>query len=284
MSPDSIVNQTFLGIPDKSVLLEKLSHDLKLKSEESHLPFGYLHLNINGFAVLTQDHGIDLANNLLIETGEKLRSCVSVDAELFHLEGDEFAIYQTRVASVDRVLFLANKILCSLNRYYSYKKEKFEFSIRIGIVFGSGGYSDANSIMDAGVLACENVDRNHTIGYHVLPATVNQGDKKILSMENDLFHALERQEFELYYQPIMSMKDSKLLGYEALLRWNHPERGLVLPGEFIPIAEKTGIIGIIGEWVLKTACQQAMFWQISGYSSLRLAVNFALIQITQFKK
>jgi len=283
MPPNQQVNYTFIGLLNKNRLLDRLSEDLNEISSVSHLPFGYLSVNINGFADLNREHGPDVGNIVLRETGDKIGNCLQHGEELFHLGADEFAVFQPQIEGIDKVLFLANKILCAVNKLYTYKKEKIEFSIRLGIVFGSGGFIKPDSIIKAGRLACAKVDRTDTIKYYIMPMKLNNWDKKILSMESELRLALERQEFELYYHPIISMKKSDLLGYETLIRWNHPSMGQILPGEFIPVAEKTGLIGVIGEWVLKTACEQAMFWQISGYSSLRLAVNFSSVQITHFK-
>ena len=282
MPTDFKENLTFLGLPNRRTLLKSLAHHFARVSPDSNLPFGFIQININEFQQLNEQLGREIGNAVLFETADILQACLENGSLLFHLGSDNFAVFQPDVSEVGSVLLLANKIISKTARINSIKKEKFEFSLRMGIVFGTGGFHQPETVLRAGNKALTGVNREDSLSYYLLPANVNDEDDETLYWEREMLIALERGDFELVYQPILGMEDSKLSGFEALLRWNHPSKGLLMPAEFLPIAEQTGIIGLIGEWVLKTACQQTMFWQISGFTSLKIAVNFSSIQFQHF--
>ncbi|NVK23572.1 MAG: EAL domain-containing protein [Gammaproteobacteria bacterium] len=198
---------------------------------------------------------------------------------LSRLHNTEFA-FITPTLSERKTTALCNNIIKSLGARYSLAKENFKMPINIGVSYGK--FADSASEVQAQALAAlEHAQENILSSYRIYSNDLKAIIEQRTQIESDLTKALENNEFEIYYQPQVTAASGKIVGAEALVRWHHPTKGLISPNEFIPVAENTGMIIEIGQWVLETACDQAAKWQNLGHNNFRIAVNLSPVQFSQ---
>jgi len=176
---------------------------------------------------------------------------------------------------------VAQTILTSLSQTFELANQELFITASIGIALYPRDGTKIEQLLNHANTAMTQAKQHGGDQYQFYTAAFNIGSSERLALQSSLRHALERQELLVYYQPQVNLKTGKIVGTEALVRWQHPERGLVSPDKFIPIAEETGLIVPIGEWVLKTACQQTKIWQDAGFKALRVAVNLSSRQFSQ---
>ncbi len=196
--------------------------------------------------------------------------------------GDEFTVLLPDINCLEDAVKTAQRILDNLKPAFKLEQQPFHVSTSIGIALYPNDGEDAETLVknaDAALYCAKERGRNN---YQLYTSTINSQGSQLLNLEHRLHEALEQGEFEVFYQPKVNITTWKIQGMEALLRWKHPELGLVAPGIFIPIAEENGLIVPIGEWVLQTACTQNKAWQDALQPDLRIAVNFSARQFQQF--
>jgi EAL domain-containing protein (putative c-di-GMP-specific phosphodiesterase class I) len=220
---------------------------------------------------------------LLRKVAERLGSSAHKGETVARFEGDEFAVLLTQIGGTEGedvigVIFQINE---SLKLPFIIDDDEIFITVSIGISLYPDDGADALSLLKNTGAALYRAKEQGGDNYQFYTADLNAKAVKRMTLENSLRRALERSEFEVYYQPVLDIDTRKIVGMEALLRWHHPELGLVQPAEFIPLAEDTGMIVPIGEWVLRTACAQSRSWQEAGFSPLSLAVNLSARQFQQ---
>ncbi|MEO5574269.1 MAG: bifunctional diguanylate cyclase/phosphodiesterase, partial [Gammaproteobacteria bacterium] len=212
----------------------------------------------------------------------QLTACVRANDTVSRQGGDEFIVMVSEINRLEDVAYLAQKLLTALAAPCEINGQRLSLSASIGIsLYPGDGIEDADALLKCADIAMYHAKSKGRGNYQFFTAELNTRALTRMTLENSLRNALQREEFFLVYQPVVDLHSGFIIGMEALLRWRHPQQGLIPPGEFISIAEETGLIVPIGNWVLRTACQQAQVWHAQGFNHLRLAVNLSTRQFNQ---
>jgi diguanylate cyclase (GGDEF)-like protein len=267
------------GLPNRALFRDRLVHALA-RADRQVQPVGVLVLDIDNFKVVNDSLGHAYGDQLLLAVAERLRSCLRLGDTAARLGGDEFTVLVEDVGHVDELTAVAERIAEALRQPVQLDGRQVVTSASIGIALSGPRNKPAEALLRDADLAMYRAKANGKARWQLFDDTLELQAMERLEVETDLRQALERQEFRVYYQPIVSLADGRIVELEALVRWQHPERGLVQPGAFIPIAEETGLIVPLGQWVLEQACQQARMWQDASPAnkSLVMSVNLSARQ------
>jgi diguanylate cyclase (GGDEF)-like protein len=239
-----------------------------------------LFIDLDRFKAVNDTLGHDVGDELLEGVAERLRQCVREADTVARLGGDEFVIVLSDIIQPQNAGQIAQKIIDSLSGVYLLRGYELHVTPSIGISIYPEDGEDAQSLMknaDTAMYTAKQVGAS----FRYYAAEMNASAFQRMTVENSLRHALVRNELSLHYQPLVNLESGKVTGVEALLRWHHPELGMVTPDMFIPIAEESSLIIPIGEWVLGEACRQIKHWREAGYPDLRVAVNISSRQLWQ---
>jgi diguanylate cyclase (GGDEF)-like protein len=265
-------NDSLTGLPNRTLFTESLSE--MLANNDGNSMIAVLFLDLDRFKLVNDTLGHDAGDLLLKVVAERLQGCVRQGDIVSRFGGDEFTIVLNRVKSYSVVESVATKIHQTLSRPFVFLGKEMHVSTSVGIAMYPNDGEDIGVLLKNADIAMyrakEKGDR-----YEFYEQKMEADIARRLGMENDLRGALERNEMALFYQPQEDLKTGELIGMEALVRWRHPVRGLVSPLEFIALAEETGQILELGQWVMRTACMQLKAWQGKGYQPVRMAVNLA---------
>ena len=237
-----------------------------------------------GFEQLNRIHytlGPASGGVLLQAVAERLQQCVGAQDTVAHLGAAQFAILLTQTQHRSEVAKIAETLLEEFSSPFRVGVHEIFLSARIGIAFFGRDGRDLDTLIKHASAAREETKKTGNQSYQFYLAAIGAKSQEELLLELELRQALERQEFQVYYQPKVNLFTQEIEGAEALVRWHHPQRGFVSPSEFIPLAEKTGFIIPLGEWILRTACAQVRAWQASGLPPIRVAVNLSGHQFSQ---
>ena len=268
------------NLPNRMLLMERLSHAL-VHAHRHGQRVAVIFLDLDRFKNINDTLGHTVGDQLLKNVAERLYECVREDDTVARLGGDEFVIILEELSSIQDAAGVAQKLIHALEQPVMLERQEVFATTSIGIsVYPDDGDSADTLIKhaDTAMYRAKERGRNNCQFY---TADMNERALERLTMENSLRHALELNEFMLYYQPQVDLRTRSITGMEALLRWQHPDFGLVAPARFIPLAEETGLIVPIGEWVLRTACFQNKAWQDAGMPRLHVAVNLSARQFKQ---
>ncbi|BAY22058.1 diguanylate cyclase/phosphodiesterase with FHA and GAF sensor [Calothrix sp. NIES-2100] len=238
-------------------------------------------LDLDRFKVINDTLGHTLGDILLKSVAQRLKECLRTGDTAARWGGDEFTILLPQVNSLEEIKQIAQKILKALTNAFEIKGHELYISASLGIALLNDNSPDAETLIqhaDAALYHAKDAGRNN---YQFYSPNLSIKSPAFLTLEKSLRYALEREEFMLYYQPRVNIKTGAITGMEALLRWQHPDMGLVAPNIFIPLAEESGLIVPIGEWVIRTACRQNKAWQEAGLPQLTVAVNLSPKQFRQ---
>jgi diguanylate cyclase (GGDEF)-like protein/PAS domain S-box-containing protein len=239
---------------------------------------GLLFLDLDRFKAINDTLGHAIGDKLLQDISKRLLNCVREIDTVCRQGGDEFIILLDDVASADAVASVARKILDILGKPFEIENHNLVTSFSIGIAIYPDDGRDITTLMKKADTAMYHAKESGRNTYRFHTEQMNLAASMRMMLESALRRALERHELQLYYQPQIDLADGQLLGVEALLRWNSSELGWVSPGEFIPVAEDSGLIVPIGQWVLREACRQAVVWREQGMSSFSVSVNLSALQ------
>jgi diguanylate cyclase (GGDEF) domain len=239
---------------------------------------------LDGFKAINDSFGHRLGDQLLVATTQRLKTCLRPRDKLARVGGDEFAILRQEIKEKEEVTDLADQLQQKVTLPYKLNGQEVFTTASIGIVLGKANsdYEPEDILRDAHTAmhrAKESGKARHELFFTGMRVQVMTR----LQLETDLRRAIERQEFQLYYQPIISLETGKVAGFEALIRWHHPQRGLVPPAEFIPVAEETDLILPLSQWIIREACLQLKVWQkqFPKDPPLLVSVNFSGRQFSQ---
>jgi len=265
---------TVTNLPNRNMFNQQLGHALaQAKRNDSNV--GLLFLDLDRFKTVNDTLGHHVGDLLLRGVAARLLGVVREADTVCRLGGDEFTVIVENVAKPSGMATVAEHIITEFSKPFQIEGNEIYIGTSIGISVYPNDATSLDMLLkhaDAAMYHAKEQGRNN---FQFFSADMNQRAKHRLSMETSLRHALEREEFQLHYQPKIEFASGRIVGVEALIRWQHPEHGAVSPVEFIPIAEDTGLILPIGEWVLRTACAQAKAWHDAGYGPLRMAVNLS---------
>lgn len=274
------LHDALTGLPNRALLIDRLEQAIERSRRDGASGFAVLFLDLDGFKTINDSLGHLAGDELLIRTAERLRHCLRATDTVARLGGDEFAVVLSDVAGAAPAVEMAERLQASLRAPLELDGHRVVVTTSIGITLSSPRYQRADDYLrdaDTAMYRAKHQGR----GRHALfDARMHEQAMERLSMEGGLRRALERGELLLRYQPIVSASTGLIVGAEALLRWEHPERGCLLPNAFLPLAEETGLISPIGDWVLAQACKDGKRWQQLGYS-VRISVNVSPQQLKQ---
>ena len=270
------------GLPNRPLLLDHLRLAIeRSKINHNHL-FAVLFIDLDRFKSINDSLGHNTGDQLLIAIARRIGGCLRPTDTIARLGGDEFAILLDGLEDWTIATDVAERIQAELLKPFSLNGHEVYTTASIGIRLSMDGREDAENMLRDADTAMYRAKDSGKARHELFHSTMHTRAVALLKLETDLRRAIEREEFCVHYQPIMSLETEVLAGFEALVRWNHPERGLVPPDEFIPIAEETGFIGEIGAVVLRQACQQMREWHTAlGRESLTMSVNLSGKQLTQ---
>lgn len=268
------------GLPNRILVLDRLSQAI-LYASRSKLQVAVLFLDLDRFKVINDTLGHTHGDTVLGLTAERLEQCVRSNDTVSRLGGDEFLIILTLVHDEKNTIEVVRKCLAALKEPFLIEGHKFSVSGSIGISFYPRDGTDAETLIrnaDIAMYHAKALGRNN---FQYFTQDMNEKVQTRLKIENYLRNALTQNELFVLYQPIVSLTTKRIVGAEALIRWNHPQLGSILPTEFISVAEESGMIVPIGEWVLKVACEQMREWKKQGLDILYVSVNLSSRQFKQ---
>lgn len=271
------------GLPNRSLFTEHLQLAINRASGRAEHLFGVLFLDIDRFKNINDSLGHVVGDQLLKAVAQRLERCVRPEDTVSRFGGDEFAILLNGINHTSDALAITERILRSVESPFKLSGYDVFTSTSIGIALSTIGYHNTEEILRDADTAMYRAKEQGKGRFEVFDKVMHARAISRLQLESDLRHALERKEFEVYYQPIMNLEDETISGFEALIRWQHPTRGLVSPMEFIPVAEDTELIIPIGQWVLFEACRQVRAWQtlFPSEKPLTISVNLSGKQFKQ---
>ena len=268
------------GLPNRTLFRDRLTHAMA-QADRYHQILAVLFLDLDRFKAINDTLGHNVGDQLLKMAAERLRSCVRDCDTVARLGGDEFTIIVDDIVEVQDAAVVAQKILDTLSQPFNLHNHEVFISVSIGLTLYPNDDENADNLLrnaDSAMYRAKEYGRNN---YQFYVADMNVKARARLMLESQLRRALDRDEFTLYYQPRVDLFSGKVIGAEALLRWRHPDMGLVPPVQFIPILEETGMIIPVGDWVLQQASQQNRAWQDQGLTPIRMAVNLSVRQFIQ---
>ncbi|MEN1967055.1 EAL domain-containing protein [Lentibacillus sp. N15] len=238
-------------------------------------------IDLNYFKEINDTLGYAFGDKLLQACGERFKAFLQMDTFIARMSGDEFLILKRDMKGTESATTLAESLIAEFEKPIKIDGYEVFISISIGISIYPENGKTTNDLIKHADSAMYVIKERHCNNYKLFDSSISEDFKAMFTMETELRQALKNGQFELHYQPQKNLKTGKIVGFEALLRWKHPRRGYIPPDEFIPLAEKTGLIIGIGDWVLEKACRQNKAWQDAGFESVIVSVNLSVKQFNQ---
>lgn len=269
------------GLPNRTLLTDRVSQAISM-AQRSHDKLAVLFVDLDHFKNINDTLGHRIGDELLIEIAKRLKSVVRDEDTVSRLGGDEFILLFPGT-DTNGTAHVARKLLQAVSQHYVIEQHELVITPSIGIAMYPVDGEDFDALSKCADIAMYRAKRDGRNNYRFFTPEMQARSARNLQLENALRRALERDQLQLHYQPQVSLQDGRIIGAEALLRWQHPELGTVSPAEFIPVAEDSGLILPIGEWVLRTAIRQLKVWIDSGMAPMIIAVNLSAVQFRQPK-
>lgn len=266
------------GLPNRFLFLDRVGLCFDRAKRRSNYLFVVMLLDFDNFKFINDSLGHFAGDRLLTDIARKLEAILRPGDTIARFGGDEFAVLLDDISSVRAAEKVIERIQSELNEPFLLNSNEIFLTVSIGIALSSSSEQSPEALLRDAETAMYRAKSSGRACYKIFDTSMHEQAKARLQLETDLRWAIERNEFQIYYQPIISLQAKQIIGFEALIRWNHPKRGLVHPSEFIPVAEETGLIVPLGEWMLKASCRQIKVWQEMGFNNLRVSVNFSAHQ------
>jgi diguanylate cyclase (GGDEF)-like protein/PAS domain S-box-containing protein len=271
------------GLPNRALFTKLLQRSIGRAQRSENRRYAVLFLDLDRFKVINDSLGHAYGDRLLVALARRLEGCLRPGDTVARLGGDEFTILLDDIEDASDATRVADRVEQELQEPFELDEHEAFTSASIGIAFGASAYSTSEEIIRDADLAMYRAKNQGKGRYEVFDQKMHSQAMNLLDLETSLRHAVDRDELVVQYQPIVTLGSSAISGFEALVRWRHPVRGLLAPGDFIPLAEETGLIVQIGEWVLREACRQVREWQMKFPSEppYSVSVNLSPRQIRQ---
>lgn len=270
------LHDTLTGLPNRVLLADRIDQAMSRVDGEGGC-FALMFIDLDGFKPVNDAFGHHMGDQLLREVSLRLREDLRSQDTLARIGGDEFVLL-VQLSEPNDAMGLAARQVSLIARAFRVAEHDLQISASVGIALYPGNGQSAHELLmnaDAAMYHAKGAGKN---GYSFFDASMNSNARKQLQLLQDLRNAVEHQQFSLHYQPKFDAHNGRPVGAEALLRWEHPTQGMLLPDKFIELAEKTGLIIPIGDWVLNEACRQMREWYVLGYTDWRIAVNLSALQ------
>jgi diguanylate cyclase (GGDEF)-like protein/PAS domain S-box-containing protein len=271
------VYDTLTGLPNRALFMDRLHMEFVHTKRNKHHLFAVLFLDLDRFKNINDSFGHLTGDEVIIAVAKRLSSHIRPDDTVARFGGDEFVVLLGDIKAVSDATNIAERIITILKEPFHLMHHELYISITIGIAIGTHEYQQPEEILRDADTAMYNAKVRGKACYLVFDKSMHVNALDRLELEIDLRHAIERKEFVLYYQPIIILENRTIMGFEALLRWQHPQRGFLLPMEFIPLAEETGLIIPLSLWIIREACRQMHIWQQQAphESPLIISINIS---------
>ncbi|HEV7893953.1 MAG TPA: EAL domain-containing protein, partial [Pyrinomonadaceae bacterium] len=271
------------GLPNRALFMDHLKLAIARSRRNATTKFAVLYLDLDRFKVINDSLGHTIGDQLLVGIADRLKKNLRPGDTVARLGGDEFTVLVEDIEDDSESVQVAERVQKELSVPFALSGREVFTTVSMGIAPSSTGYERAEDILRDADTAMYRAKSNGKARYEIFDKAMHARAINLLQMETDMRRALERDEFLLHYQPIVALDNFRLRGFEALVRWQHPERGFISPMDFIPIAEETGIIIQLGEWVMREACKQMQRWQkiFPVDPPLFISVNLSSKQFSQ---
>jgi diguanylate cyclase (GGDEF)-like protein/PAS domain S-box-containing protein len=276
-------HDTLTGLPNRLLFIDRLQQTITRAKRHKDYIFAVLFLDLDRFKIINDSLGHPAGDEVLIATSLRIINCLRTSDSAARLGGDEFCILLEDIHDIAGAVTVAERIQHSLSLPFTVKVQEIFTTTSIGIALSSTGYDHPEDMLRDADTAMYRAKAAGKARHEIFDAAMHTRAVTLLHLGNDLRHAIEHEEFLVYYQPIVALDSGQLVGFEALVRWQHPQRGLVFPGDFISLAEERGLIGAIGRGVLREACRQVQEWRVRypELPPLFVSVNLSGKQFTE---
>lgn len=276
------LHDTLTTLPNRRLIIERIELALRRAKQDPQYQFAVLFIDLDRFNLVNDSLGHLVGDQLLVAVAHLLKGCLRANDTVARLGGDEFTILLDDIQDSTEATEIAQRIQEALRSPFNLASYTVFITASIGIVYGSREYYQGTELLRDADIAMYRAKESGRAAYKVFDTAMYTYTMERLQLESGLQKALKHQEFVVYYQPIIALATRELKGFEALIRWQHPERGLISPAEFIGVAEESGLIVSIGEWVLREACRQLKTWQVEWKTTaLTMSVNLASKQLKE---
>ncbi len=270
------------GLPNRTLLTERLERDLRRARRRPDYEFALLFLDLDRFKAINDNLGHAAGDELLKEVAERLAECLRPGDTIARLGGDEFTVILEDIPGSFEAARIAERMLEALARPFLLAGQEQVTSASIGIAFSSTGYDRVDDLMRDADIAMYRAKSRGRGCYEIFDSAMHSSEVERLRLQRELTAALEQDQLAVYYQPLISLATGRIVGFEGLVRWLHPERGLRLPAELIPACRETGLVAIVGRWVFAETCRQLVDWQrrFPAADAVQASVNLSLDEVT----
>ncbi len=272
-------HDTLTNLPNRAEFMDHLKQAVDRAVGNGYARFAVLFLDLDRFKVINDSLGHAVGDKLLVAIAERLKACVRPGDVVARLGGDEFTILLNRTGEIDDVARVAERLQSRLSEPFKLDNYEVFTTASIGIIISDEVERQPEDFLRDADAAMYRAKESGKARYEIFDREMHVRNMNLLQVETDLRHAVERGEFEVFYQPIVQLETGRIREFEALIRWRHPKHGLIAPNEFIGVAEETGLIIPIGEWILKESCRQTAEWQKKVDFPLSISVNLSAKQL-----
>lgn len=267
-------------LPNRQLFRDRLQHAISM-ARMAKSQVAVLFLDLDRFKKINDSLGHEFGDQLLCEVAQRLTTCVRDMDTVARISGDEFGIVLDQISSVENVILVAEEIRRALDKVIEVDDYKLFLTASIGVSMYPQDGTTVVSLLKGADAAMHQAKQLGRDNYRFYTSGVNERANELLRLEGALRQAVEQNRLVVHYQPQVELETGRIFGVEALVRWLHPEQGMISPADFIPLAEETGLIVSIGEWVLRSACTQCQQWQDRGFEPIRISVNMSARQFNQ---